>query len=207
MGTGAKPKIGAIYKVAGFLASLMIGYLCLRGYRLSTEKLRTNSCIEEAGELINNIQSAYKSELTYETLEYKTAVTLNLIPKKMFKPGYREAINSYLGGVDMFYSSLWVEDDKKAFEISFQGLSQFGCSMLMRMQWDDGDNISYIAVGGYNTPTPSGVLDAITPDTKQEDIKDRHIFRPEYIRYASDSRINEVCACKKDTCTVVWKFN
>lgn len=203
---GAKPKVGLIYKVAGFLAFLMLGYLGLRGYRLSTEKLRTNACIEEAHELVRNIQYAYRNELTYETLDYQAAATLKLIPKTLFKEGYREAINSYLGGVDMFYSSLFEEEDKKAFEVSFQGLSQYGCGALMRMPWEGSDNISYIAVGGYSVPTPSGVLDAITPNTKQEDIKDKHIFRPSYVRYASDARINEVCACKDNTCTVVWKF-
>ena len=202
----AKQKIGMIYKVAAFLAFLMLGYLGLRGYRLSAEKLKVNGCIEEMSELIRNIQFAYRNEITYDTLEYSTAAKLNLIPKKMFKPGYSEAVNSYIGGVDMFYSSLWEEDDKKAFEISFQGLSRYGCGALMRMQWEGGDDVSFIAVGGYSTPMPSGVLDTITPNTKQEDIKDRHIFRPSYVRYASDDRINEVCSCRDDTCSVVWKF-
>ena len=69
----SKPKIGAIYKVAAFLAFIMLGYLGLRGYRLSAERLKTNGCIEEVGDLIRNIQYAYRNETSYDNLDYKTA--------------------------------------------------------------------------------------------------------------------------------------
>lgn len=198
--------IGAIYKVAAFLAFLMLGYLGLRGYKNSVDKLKTDGCIDEIGELVRNIQQAYLNEYDYESLNYKYAVMLKLIPKRMLRPDYNEAVNSYLGGVDMFYSSLQEEGDNKAFEISFQGLSSTACQSLMKMQWDDGQNISYIAVGGFHSPTPSGVLDEVLISTKQEDIKSPYIFRGSTINLISSDRIKNACGCIKNTCSVVWKF-
>lgn len=203
---GKQQKIGAIYMIAGFLAFILMGYLGLRGYRNSVEQLKTNACIEEIGELVSNIQQAYRNEFDYESLNYKYAVMVNLIPKKMLRPDYNEAVNSYLGGVDMFYSSLNAEGDNKAFEVSFQGLSSFGCKALMRMQWDGGQDIGFIAVGGYSTPTPSGVLDEVLTTTKQENIRNSHMFLSSTVRYIDDMRLNNACACTDDTCSVVWKF-
>ena len=202
----SKQKVGTIYKIGAFLAFLMLGYLGIRSYKLSVEQLKTNGCINEIGDLVANIQNAYLSQPSYKGLEYKTAVSMNLIPKKMFKDGFKEAVNSYMGGVDLYQSSLNMEDDYKAFEVSFQGLSSMGCINLMRMPWDEGQNISFIAVAGYDRAMPSGVLDLILVDTPQEEIKKKNIFKSSEVRLAGSDKIEAACNCKKDTCTVVWKF-
>lgn len=202
----AKQKIGTIYKVGGFLAFLMLGYLGIRSYRLSVEQLKTNGCINEIGDLVANIQNAYLSQTSYKGLDYNTAVKMKLIPKKMFKEGFSEAVNSYIGGVDLYPSSLNEEDDNKAFEVSFQGLSSFGCINLMRMPWDEGQNISFIAVGGYSNATPSGVLDLVMVATPQEQIKKNNVFKSSEVRLAGMDKIEAACNCPKDTCSVVWKF-
>jgi len=199
-------KIGAIYKVGAFLAFIMLGYLGLRGYRNSVDQLKINGCIEEIGELVNNIQQAFRNEFDYGDLNYKYCVTLNLIPKKMLRADYNEAVNSYLGGVDMFYSSLHKIDDNKAFEISFQGLSPTACQALLKMQWDGGQNVSFIAVGGFPSPTPSGVLDEVLSSTKQDAIKSPNIFRASTVSFISNDRIKNACACTGNNCSVVWKF-
>ena len=202
----SKQKIGTIYKVGAFLAFLMLGYLGIRSYRVSVEQLKTNGCINEIGDLVANIQNAYLSQNSYKGLDYKTAVNMNLIPKKMFREGFKEAVNSYMGGVDLYQSSLNVEDDYKAFEVSFQGLSSTGCVNLMRMPWDEGQNISFIAVGGYPSATPSGVLDLILVATPQEEIKKKNIYKSSEVRLVGIDKIEALCNCPKDTCTVVWKF-
>lgn len=200
-------KIRTIYKVAAFLAFIMLSYLGIRSYRHSVEKLKINACIEEVGELVGNIQRAYNHQLSYKDLDYNTAVTLNLIPQRMFKPGYSDAINSFIGGVDMFYSS-WEEiDDNKAFEVSFQNISSEGCIELMKIQWDEGQNTDFIAVGGFANPTPSGVLDEILVNMKQADIKSSNIFKGTDVRFASTEKLERACGCKDRTCSVVWKFH
>jgi len=202
-----KPQIRAIYKVAGFLAFIMLGYLGIRSYRLSVEKMKINMCIDQMGDLLYNIREKFRNERSgYAELNYQTAVSMNIIPKSMFKEGFREAVNPYLGGVDFWYSSLGTEDDYLAFEISFQGLSSFGCQELMKIQWDEGLNKDFIAVAGYANATPSGVLDLIFADMQQKDIKSFNIFKSSENHYIPQTKLDSICACKDLTCTVVWKF-
>lgn len=204
--TVTTPKIGTIYKIAGFIAFILLSYLGLRSYKISVEKLKINACIEEVGELMNNTIQAYSSQKDYNGYDYSTAVSLKLIPRRMFKVGYREAVNAYMGGVDVFYSSLYEMDDNKSFEISFQGLSSFGCRELMKVAWDEQQGISFIAVGGYKVATPSGVLDEILIDTPQQEIKKSNIFKAQDLAGASEKSIENACQCDENTCSVVWKF-
>ena len=102
-----KQKVGLIYKIAAFVAFLFLGYLGIRSYKESVEKLKINGCINELGEIIRNIQDMMgRNANGYQGLDYKLAVSLNFFPKQMFREGFNEAVNSYLGGVDLFYSSL-----------------------------------------------------------------------------------------------------
>lgn len=206
MATAKKVKIGVLYKVGAFLAFLMLGYLGIRGYKNSVEKLKINGCISEISEMVYNIKQVYEIQKNYGELDYKLAVKLNLFPKNMFREGFKEATNSYMGGVDIFYSALNKDNQNGAVEISFQGISKAACEALIRIDWDNGDNISCIAVAGYSGPTPSGVLDAIYPDTKQDDIKGKNIFKSSEARYIGSDKIDAACGCVEDTCTVVWKF-
>lgn len=201
-----KQNVRLIYKVAGFIAFILLGYLGLRNYKLSVEKLKVNSCIEEVGELVSNIQRIYSAAHNYKDFDYNMAVTLGIIPQKMFREGIHDAVNSYIGGVDFFYSSLFEEDDNKAFEISFQGLSSFGCQQLMKIDWSDGQGGDFIAVAGYANPTPSGVLDTILYNDKQEDISLPNVFKGTNVRYAGADKIANACRCDGNNCSVVWKF-
>lgn len=200
------PQIKLIYKIAAFVAFILLGYLGLRSYKTSVEKLKINACIEEVGELVMKIQQAYSSTHNYTDFDYNTAVSLHIFPQKMFKEGISDAVNSYIGGIDVFYSSLYKINDNKAFEIAFQGLSAMGCRELMRTSWDEGLSVDFIAVGGYSNPTPSGVLDEILYDQKQEEIKQRNIFKGSNVKFAPMDKITEACKCSNNTCTVVWKF-
>lgn len=206
MATKKKQKIGTIFQVGAWLAFIMLGYLGIRGYKNSVEKVKINRCIEEIGELSQNIQDAYRSQRNYGELDYKTAVRLNLFPKTMFRKGFKEATNGYLGGVDLFYSSMSEELPNHAFEVSFQGISRMGCEALIRMNWDGGAGTNLIAVAGYSTPTPSGVLDEIYPSTSQDEIKKRNIFKGSEAQFVGSDKIDAACGCRDDTCSVVWKF-
>lgn len=166
-----KQQVRAIFQVGAWLAFIMLGYLGIRSYKLSVEKLKTNKCIEEIETLSRGIQFYFQGQRDYGEFNYKQAVSFKLIPKDMFKEGFTEATNAYMGGVDFFYSSLTPGDKNKAFEISFQGLSRYACVELVRMNWGSSDMSNLIAVAGYAAPTPSGVLDEIYPDTQQKDIK------------------------------------
>lgn len=199
-------QIRLIYKIGGFIAFILLSYLGIRSYRLSVEKVKINACIEEIGELVVNIQRVYSSTHSYKDFDYQTAVNLGVIPQRMFKEGIRDAVNSYIGGVDVFYSSLFTEDDNKAFEISFQGLSSYGCQELMKIDWNDGQGSDFIAVGGYANPTPSGVLDTVLYNDKQEDIKQPNVFKGGNARFVSADRIANACNCDDYNCSVVWKF-
>lgn len=199
-----KQKVRAIFQVGAWLAFIMLGYLGLRSYRLSVEKLKTNACKEEVSELASNIQFAFRNQRSYGEFNYTQAVNINVIPKRMFREGFREATNSYMGGIDFFYSSLSKDLPNSAFEISFQGVSSYACIELLKMNWDGTD---LIAVAGYSVPTPSGVLDEIYPSTKQDEIKSRNIFKGDEAPYAPIDRLEQICDCDEDSCSVVWKFH
>lgn len=203
---GKVQQVRLIYKIAGFIAFILLGYLGIRNYRLSVEKMKINECVEEVAELVANIQRIYSSSHSYKDFDYNTAVSLGIIPRKMFKEGINDAVNPYIGGVDVFYSSLFEEDDNKAFEISFQGLSPMGCRELMHTDWATMMGNDFIAVAGYANPTPSGVLDGILYNMKQEDIAQRNVYKAEVASFANLDDITNACKCDGHNCTVVWKF-
>lgn len=130
---------------------------------------------------------------------------MRLFPKSLMKEGYTEPVNSYNGGVDIYYSATSPEKNNGAYEISFQGLSQQGCVALMRLVLDDGTGQDYIAVAGYGTATPSGVLDEVYGDTPREKLK-KNVFKSTEVMYTDINLLKNACSCKELTCTVVWKF-
>lgn len=199
-----KQQVRMVFKLIAFGAFILLSYLGLRSYKRTVEMTKINGCIEEIAEISRNIQEKYVNQCNYENLDYKRAVILNVFPKAMFKEGFKEAVNSFNGGVDMFYSPLSESDVAGAFEISFQGLSEYACQYLIRMKLD-GENL--IAVAGYPVATPSGVLDMVYSNTEQSDIKKHNIFRGNVAQFISDDQVKDVCQCYSgDTCTVVWKF-
>lgn len=200
-----KQNIGLIYKLGAFLAFLMLGYLGIRGYKDSVERLKINGCSDEIRELIMNIQDRFRGTRDYGTLDYKQAASMRLFPKSLMKEGYTEPVNSYNGGVDIYYSATSPEKNNGAYEISFQGLSQQGCVALMRLVLDDGTGQDYIAVAGYGTATPSGVLDEVYGDTPREKLK-KNVFKSTEVIYTDINLLKNACSCKELTCTVVWKF-
>ena len=202
-----KQKIGAIYKIGGFLAFLMLGYLGLRGYKNSVEQLKINGCIKDISILSYNIQETFRNQHDYGKLDYNQVVSLRAIPERMRHEGFGEALNSYLGGVDIFYSSFEKDRPYSAFEISFQGLSSQGCMALVKMNWDVNSGGNLIAIAGYPTATPAGVLDEIYPSTASKDIKESNVFKGADAPYVSNDRVERACACKKNICSVVWKFH
>jgi hypothetical protein len=198
-----KQDVRVIFKIGAFLAFIMLGYLGIRSYKLSVEKLKINQCTDEVMELAQNIQDAFRNQREYGEFDYKMAENMKLFPRKMRREGFSEMTNAFYGGVDVYYSSLDSVRNKSAFEISFQGLSSFGCKSLLRL---DLNGIGLIAAAGYSVATPSGVLDEIYPDTKQTDIRSRNQFIAKGIQYLSDDKVDGICNCKEDVCSVVWKF-
>lgn len=200
-----KQNIGVLYKLGAFLAFLMLGYLGIRGYKDSVDRLKIKGCSDEIRELVMNIKERFASARDYGTLDYKQVAGMRLFPKSMNKPGYSEPINSYIGGVDVYYSATSPESGNTAFEISFQGLSQAGCIALMRLTLDDGTGRDYIAVGGFGVATPAGALDEVYADTPKEKLK-RNVFKSTEVTYADVKLLENACNCKGLNCSVVWKF-
>lgn len=200
-----KQKIGMLYKLGAFLAFLMLGYLGIRGYDDSVERLKIKGCSDEIRELMINIKERFASARDYGTLDFKQVSNMRLFPKSMNKQGYSEPINSYTGGVDIFYSATSPESGNTAFEVSFQGLSKTGCIALMRLTLDDGTGRDYIAVGGFGSLVPAGALDEVYPDTPKEKMK-KNMFKSTEVQYTDVKLLENACACKDLTCSVVWKF-
>lgn len=204
-GEQKKQNIGVLYKLGAFLAFLMLGYLGIRGYKDSVERLKIKGCSDEIRELMMNIKERFSSARDYGTLDFKQVLNMRLFPKSMNKSGYNEPINSYVGGVDIYYSATSPESGNTAFEISFQGLSKDGCIALMRLTLDDGTGRDYIAVGGFGAATPAGALDEVYVDTPKEKMK-RNVFKSTEVLYTDVKLLENACNCKGLNCSVVWKF-
>ena len=206
MSGNKKQDVRLIFKVAAWLAFIMLGWLGIRSYKLSIEKLKTNQCIDEIFNLSNSIREAFSRQNEYDERDYAMVEKLSLFPKGMYREGFREATNAYWGGVDIYYSYGDASKRKNAFEISFQGLSSFACENLIKMDWGDQSGSVVIAVAGYNRPTPSGTLDHIYIGTEQSEIRESNIFLVKYAKNVSSEKIKQVCNCEENICSVVWKF-
>ena len=206
MSGNKKQDVRLIFQVAAWLAFIMLGWLGIRSYKLSVEKLKTNQCIDEIFSLSNNIREAYSKQVEYDEIDYALVDRLGLVPKSMRREGFKEATNAYFGGVDIYYSFIDENRRRGAFEISFQGLSAFACENLIKMDWGDQTGSTVIAVAGYNRATPSGTLDHIFPNMEQNEIRERNIFLVKYAKNVASEKIKQVCNCETNTCSVVWKF-
>ena len=91
-----KQKVRAVFQIGAWLAFIMLGYLGIRSYKLSIEKLKTNACIEEIGTLARTIQMYFQNQRNYGEFNYKQAVDFKLIPENMFREGFKEATNAYV---------------------------------------------------------------------------------------------------------------
>ncbi len=206
MAAAQKQQVRLVFKLLAFGGFIMLSYLGIRSYRNAVEMTKINICIDQISEISRNVQEKYMNSRGYDGLDYKRAIALNVFPKNMFKDEFKEAVNAYNGGVDLFYSSLGKEQPVGAFEVSFQGVSDMACIHLIRMNWDGGMQTNLIAVAGYASAMPSGVLDEIYPGTDQNTIKKNNIFKGNVARFADDYTLEDICRCSDDTCTVVWKF-
>lgn len=201
-----KQDVRAIFWVGGFLAFIMLGYLGIRSYRISVEKLKINQCREDLIEIVMNMQDKYRNQRNYGEFDYNKAVAMKIIPRRMFHTGIKDAVHSYMGGIDFFYSSLDEYSPYSAFEVSFQGISKMACMDLFKMDWGTNSGDTLIAVAAYTSPTASGQLDEIYPSMKQSDIKKKNIYMANDARFIADDKLEGICGCKNDQCSLVWKF-
>lgn len=202
----SKSQLKIISFIGVFIACIMLGYLGMRNYKVSVEKLKTNKCIEEITKIVLITKERFRNQNSYGNLDYNEAVKLNLFPSSMLKNNYGEAMHSYKGGVDIYYSSISKEKENSAFEVSFQGLSSYACEKLIQVDFNAYGGDILIAVGGYSTSMPSGTLSEIYLDTKQRDINNKNVFIASEIKYIPQEQLENVCNCQKNTCTVIWKF-
>ena len=74
-----KQKVRAVFQIGAWLAFIMLGYLGIRSYKLSIEKLKTNTCIEEIGTLARTIQMYFQNQRNYGEFNYKQAVDFKTV--------------------------------------------------------------------------------------------------------------------------------
>ena len=65
MAEDKKQNVRMIFKIIAFLAFIMLGYLGIRNYKLSVEKLKINQCTDEIIELVHNIHDIYQNQNDY----------------------------------------------------------------------------------------------------------------------------------------------
>ena len=206
MAEGKKQQVRTIIWVVAFLGFIMLSYLGIRSYRISVEKMKINQCRDDLIEIVMNMQDKYRNQRNYGEFDYVKAVAMKIIPKRMFHTGIKDAIHSYMGGIDFFYSGLDIYNPYSAYEVSFQGISKMACMDLFKMDWGTNSGDTLIAVAAFTSPTASGQLDEIYPGMKQADIKKKNIYMANDARFIADDKLENICNCSGDKCSLVWKF-
>ena len=56
-----KQQIRMIFKLAAFGAFIMLGWLGIRNYKASVEKVKINACIDELSEIVMNVQDRFSN--------------------------------------------------------------------------------------------------------------------------------------------------
>ena len=74
------------------------------------------------------------------------------------------------------------------------------------MDWGTNSGDTLIAVAAFTSPTASGQLDEIYPSMKQSEIKKKNIYKANDAKFISDDKLENICGCKGDKCSLVWKF-
>ena len=127
----------SMIEMLGVLA--IIGVLSvggIAGYSKAMNKFKTNKVADNVSMLVANIKTLYAQQKDYDGLDNSSAVSMGVVPDEL---GTTESLtNAFNGSVIISEASSTDSSDKKAFTLTFNGLSREACITLATNDWGSG---------------------------------------------------------------------
>lgn len=198
----------SMIEMLGVLA--IIGVLSvggIAGYSKAMNKFKTNKVADNVSMLVANIKTLYAQQKTYGGLTNQSAVDMGVVPDELGTTS--KLTNAFNGTVVISQASSTTGGDKKAFTLTFNGLSREACITLATNDWGSGYSSGLIYIkaasdeiktyddtekdtgligckGDTNTACPGGSVSAV----------------PMPVGTAATA-----CGCKTgNKCSIQWKY-
>lgn len=129
----------SMIEMLGVLA--IIGVLSvggISGYSKAMAKFKLTKAQDQLSMLLINIRTAFSGSSSYEGLNNKTAVSLNIVPSDMLPGGSTASGVTANGGIYNAFSGAVViaaASSNQHFTIKFSGLSTEACTSLSSADW------------------------------------------------------------------------
>ena len=147
----------SMIEMLGVLA--IIGVLSvggIAGYSKAMNKFKTNKVADNVSMLVANIKTLYAQQKTYNGLTNQTAVNMGVVPDELGTTS--DLTNAFNGKVYISAADSTTENDDKAFNIVFDGLSREACITLATNDWGSGYSSGLIAIAAQGTSIGNNVL-------------------------------------------------
>ena len=147
----------SMIEMLGVLA--IIGVLSvggIAGYSKAMNKFKTNKVADNVSMLVANIKTLYAQQKTYHGLTNQTAVDMGVVPDELGTTS--DLTNAFNGKVYISTADSTTDDDDKAFNIVFDGLSREACITLATNDWGSGYSSGLIAIAAQGTSIGNKVL-------------------------------------------------
>ncbi len=147
----------SMIEMLGVLA--IIGVLSvggIAGYSKAMNKFKTNKVADNVSMLVANIKTLYAQQKTYHGLTNQTAVDMGVVPDELGTTS--DLTNAFNGKVYISTADSTTDNDEKAFNIVFDGLSREACITLATNDWGSGYSSGLIAIAAQGTSIGNKVL-------------------------------------------------
>lgn len=147
----------SMIEMLGVLA--IIGVLSvggIAGYSKAMNKFKTNKVADNVSMLVANIKTLYAQQKTYKDLNNQSAVDMGVVPDELGTTS--DLTNAFNGKVYINKADSTTDNDDKAFNIVFDGLSREACITLATNDWGSGYSSGLIAIAAQGTPIGNKVL-------------------------------------------------
>ena len=147
----------SMIEMLGVLA--IIGVLSvggIAGYSKAMNKFKTNKVADNVSMLVANIKTLYAQQKTYGGLTNESAVAMGVVPDELGTT--KDLTNAFNGKVYISTADSTADDDNKAFNIVFDGLSREACITLATNDWGSGYSSGLIAMAAQGSEIGNKVL-------------------------------------------------
>ena len=147
----------SMIEMLGVLA--IIGVLSvggIAGYSKAMNKFKTNKVADNVSMLVANIKTLYAQQKTYADLDNASAVSMGVVPDELGTTS--DLTNAFNGKVYISKADSTTDNDDKAFNIVFDGLSREACITLATNDWGSGYSSGLIAIAAQGTSIGNKVL-------------------------------------------------
>ena len=198
----------SMIEMLGVLA--IIGVLSvggIAGYSKAMNKFKTNKVADNVSMLVANIKTLYAQQKDYADLNNASAVSMGVVPDELGTTA--DLTNAFNGTVVISEASSTISTDKKAFTLTFNGLSREACITLATNDWGSGYSSGLIYIKAAAT-TIEAVQDT-TADTGLIGCKgDTSTACPGGSVSAVPMPVGiaaTACGCKDgNKCSIQWKY-